>query len=192
MTIGSFPFGPGALMLEELSESPDCSLVEFEAFFLEHRPALVTFLRRKAFNEADAEDIAQESYMRLLGYGYGDSRHPAVWRSLLYRIAHNLAISQYRASRRYEGRFESAMDPAELASGLPCQERVIAACQDLALVRRALDQMTPKCRRVFLLSRAEGKTYPEIAGVCGISVKMVEKYMTRALGILRRAVGEAS
>lgn len=178
-------------MFDELPGVPDCSAVEFEAFFLEHRPALVAFLRRKAVNEADAEDIAQESYVRLLGYGYGDSRHPAVWRSLLYRIAHNLAISQYRTLRRHEARFEPGVDPAELSSGLPCQERVIAACQDLALVRRALDQMTPKCRRVFLLSRAENKTYPEIADLCGISVKMVEKYMTRALGILRRAVGDA-
>ena len=65
----------------------------------------------------------------------------------------------------------------------------MTAQQELLLVRQALAALSPKCRRVFLLSRAHHKTYPEIAQMCDISVKMVEKYMSQALGALRRAVG---
>lgn len=162
---------------------------DFETFFQAHRFALIAFLRRRTASEADAEEIAQESYARLLGYGYGDSRPSKVWRSLLYSIAANLATSQFRqrCSHHLDGQLD--LDEVQLACDAPSQERVVAARQELMLARRALEALSPKCRRVFLLSRAHYKTYPEIAQMCGISVKMVEKYMSQALGALRRAVG---
>jgi len=170
-------------------EGSDDAARDFETFFLAHRFALIAFLRRRTATEADAEEIAQESYVRLLGYGYGGSRAPKVWRSLLYSIAANLAASQFRRRRRHHLDGQRDLDEVELACDTPSQERMVAAHQELLLVRQALAALSPKCRRVFLLSRAHHKTYPEIAQMCGISVKMVEKYMSQALGTLRRAVG---
>ena len=163
---------------------------DFETFFKTHRLALIAFLRRRTASEADAEEIAQESYARLLGYGYGGSRPSKVWRSLLYRIAANLATSQFRQRRSHHLDGQLDVDEVQLACDAPSQERMVAARQDLQTVRQALEALSPKCRRVFMLSRAHHKTYPEIAEMCGISVKMVEKYMSQALGALRRAVGE--
>ena len=74
---------------------------DFETFFKTHRLALIAFLRRRTAGEADAEEIAQESYARLLGYGYGGSRPSKVWRSLLYRIAANLALAQTYIALQY-------------------------------------------------------------------------------------------
>jgi|SRR6185312_14286098 len=164
--------------------------LDFETFFQTHRPALIAFLRRRTASEADAEEIAQESYARLLGYGFGDSRPSKTWRSLLYRIAANLATSHFRQRRSHHLDSQHDLDEVELACDAPSQERTVAARQELMLARQALEALSPKCRRVFLLSRAHHKTYPEIAQMCGISVKMVEKYMSQALGALRRAVGE--
>lgn len=161
---------------------------DFESFFEAHRTALVAFLRRRTANEADAEEIAQESYVRLLGYGYGDSRPPAVWRALLYRIAGNLAVSHFRMRAARQMDRQQSLEGLELASETPAQERVVAAQQELAQVRRALSALPPKCRRVFMLSRVHHKSYPEIARLCGISVKMVEKHMSKALAALRHAV----
>lgn len=161
----------------------------FDVFFEKHRPGLITYLRRRTVTEADAEEIAQESYTRLLGYRHGRSRPPQVWRSLLYRIAGNLAISQFRTHRRHHLEKQTSLDDVEVASETPSQERIVLAQQELAIIRRTLEALTPKCRRVFLLSRAHQKTYPEIAQTCGISVKMVEKHMSQALAALRRAIG---
>lgn len=162
--------------------------LNFESFFQAHRPALIAFLRGRTTNEADAEEIAQESYVRLLGYGYGDSRPPAVWRALLYRIAGNLAVSHYRMRVAHKMDRQQDLDDLELASESPSQERMVTAQQELMLVRTALAALPPKCRKVFMLSRAHHKTYPQIAQLCGISVKMVEKYISRALRALRHAV----
>lgn len=161
---------------------------DFESFFQVHRPALIAFLRRRTANEADAEEIAQESYLRLLGYGYGDSRPPAVWRALLYRIASNLAVSHFRMRANRQMDRQEDLDGLQLASESPSLERMVTAQQELMLVRKALAALPPKCRKVFMLSRTHHKSYPEIAQLCGISVKMVEKHMSHALGALRHAV----
>ncbi|WP_157995228.1 RNA polymerase sigma factor [Peristeroidobacter soli] len=161
----------------------------FDSFFRAHGRDLTAYLRRRTATEADAQEILQESYARILGYGYGDSRPPEVWKSLLYRIATNLAISQQRMNRVRNVSAQCPLDEVELPSDTPSQERQIAAEQELALIRAAIEALTPKCRKVFLLSRVHQRTYPEIARLCGISVKMVEKYMSQALASMRGAIG---
>lgn len=160
----------------------------FQSFFEAHRPALVAFLRRRTPNEADAEELAQESYVRLLAYGYGESRPRPVWRALLYRIAANLAISHFRMRAVRQMDCQRGLEGLDLASEEPSQERMVVAQQELEQVRRALSALPTKCRKVFLLSRVHHKSYPEIARLCGISVKMVEKHMSKALAALRHAV----
>jgi len=162
---------------------------DFDAFFQRHRPSLIAFLRRRTPTEADAEEIAQESYTRLLGSDYNAPRPPEVWRSLLYRIAGNLAVSQHRMRQSQHTQSGYNLEEMEFSGDSPSQERMVSAQQELVLVRMALAALSPKCRKVFMLSRAHHKTYPEIAQLCEISVKMVEKYMSQALGALRRAVG---
>ncbi|WJI16107.1 RNA polymerase sigma factor [Pseudoxanthomonas winnipegensis] len=185
---------------QELAFDPEESLEggcvapaqSFDTFFIEHRRALSAFLRRRAATEDDVQEIVQESYLRILRYGYDDSRPAVVWKSLLYRIATNLALSRVRSdlSRNVAG--QQSVDDLELVSEAPSQERTVLAQQELELIRQVIAGLPPKCRKVFLLSRAHGKTYPEIAQICGISVKMVEKYISQVLAALRVAVGECA
>lgn len=59
---------------------------------------------------------------------------------------------------------------------------VMTACQ------RAIDAMSPKTRRVFLMSRVQEASYREIADQLGIGDKAVEYHMMRAPSLCRRAV----
>jgi RNA polymerase sigma-70 factor (ECF subfamily) len=161
----------------------------FEAFFTEHRRALSSYLRRRMPSEADVQEVVQESYARILSYGYGCSRHPNVWKALLYRIATNIAHSRGRMDRAQNKAGHTSLDELELTSDAPSQERVVSAKQELQIVRQTILALPPKCQKVFLLSRTHRKTYPEIAEMCGISVKMVEKHISQALAALRRELG---
>lgn len=161
----------------------------FEVFFTEHRRALSSYLRRRMASEADVQEVVQESYARILSYGYGCSRPPQVWKALLYRIATNLAYSRGRMDKAQNRAGHGSVDDIELVSEGPSQERVVSAQQELQIVRQAILNLSPKCRKVFLLSRTHRKTYPEIAEICSISVKMVEKYISQALAALRRELG---
>lgn len=162
----------------------------FDAFFKTHQGALAGYLRRRTASEEDAQEIVQESYARILSYGYGSSRPPGVWKSLLYRIASNLAVSRLRMDRAHHVAGRQSIDEVDLVCEAPSHEHRITAGQELALIRAAIAELSPKCRKVFLLSRSVGKTYPEIAALCGISVKMVEKYISQALAALRGKLGD--
>ena len=74
-------------------------------------------------------------------------------------------------------------------SEAPSAEREVLASQTLDLLLETIEQLPPKCKQVFLLSRASDMTYPEIAAHCGISVKMVEKHISRAIAACLEKVG---
>ncbi len=88
------------------------------------------------------------------------------------------------------------MEQELVAPGLHCftreQRRVGAAIgvgHDFGdAARAAVGRLPSRCRQIFLLSREDGLTYPEIARVLGISVKTVETQMGRALKSLRASL----
>jgi RNA polymerase sigma factor (sigma-70 family) len=155
-----------------------------------HHSALLSFLRLRLRISHDADDVAQESYIRMMQYeGSREIRSPS---SMLFRIAINVANDLGRSELARRASDQCSIDDVELVSDLPSAEREIGACQDLELLQAVIAQLSPKCREVFLLSRAKLMTYPEIALHCGISLKMVEKHISRALAVCTKTVRDAA
>jgi RNA polymerase sigma factor (sigma-70 family) len=155
-----------------------------------HHSALLSFMRLRLRISHDADDIAQESYIRMLQYeGSREIRSPS---SMLFRIAINVANDLGRSELARRASEQCSIDDVELVSELPSAEREIGACQELELLQAVIAQLSPKCREVFLLSRAQLMTYPEIALHCGISLKMVEKHISRALAVCTKKVRDAA
>lgn len=159
-----------------------------EYFVEAERPALLRFFLRRAVLREDAEDAAQECFMRLLRYR--DSKPAEAWRFLLYRIAASVAVDRVRraAARRTEHHVQA--DDVPLASHEALPERALAARQELARLRDVILALPPKCQKVFLLSRIHGLTYAQIAEHCGVSVKTVEKHMHKAIVTCMAAADE--
>lgn len=176
--------------LREVSADPTCAKVgDMDAFFRAQRHGLLNFLRRRTSTEEDAQDATQESMTRLLRYR--DSEPPAVWKSLLYRIATNVALDQGRRAQRHHAAQHVSLEHADLPSLAPSQEDALAREQALLRIRAVIVALPPRCRQVYLLS-LEGWKYAQIAVHCGISVKMVEKHITNALARIRREAGDSS
>ena len=150
--------------------------------------ALLLFLRRRLAVPEDAFDAAQETYLRMMRYEGSRAIESPV--SMLFRIAANVAADQGRAALARRAADHLALDDVELASEEPSSERAIAGEQDLKMLLAAIDGLAPRCRQVFLLSRVDGMTYPQIARRCGISVKMVEKHVSHALLACAAKVGK--
>lgn len=161
----------------------------FDRFLREQREALMQFLRKRTRSEEDAQDAAQESLVRLMRYR---SQQPEVaWKPLLYRIAVNVANDQSRWARRRGDGAHVALDEAEYAlpHDAPHPDERLIQQQELARIGAVIETLPPRCQEIYLLSRVEGMKNAEIARHCGISLKAVEKHMTKAMSAVRHALG---
>jgi RNA polymerase sigma-70 factor (ECF subfamily) len=158
----------------------------------EHHGTFMRFLRRRvSAGPVDPEDIAQESYIRMLQYeGSHEIRSPYF---LLLRVAMNVMKDLHRADQVRRSDRHRSLGGMDLASDAPDPERIAVHAEELDRVLAAINELTPRCREVFLLHRFSHSAYPQIARDYGISVKMVEKYISTALSrcSMKRAVGES-
>jgi RNA polymerase sigma factor (sigma-70 family) len=164
------------------SDDPGTEIRSMDAWLQQLRPALTAFLRRKLQDPADLHDALQETSLRAWSYAARSEVRAPV--SICFRIAENVAIDFARAQRRapFTGQ---ASEIEKLATEDPGPERSATATQRLDLVKKVIGGLPPGCRHVFLLSRSNGLSNPEIAKRCGVSIKLVEKQISRALRELR-------
>jgi RNA polymerase sigma factor (sigma-70 family) len=155
----------------------------FDHFLREHRAMLVAWLSRRV-GEDDAQDVAQEAFVRLIRYR---AQPVEQLRPLMYRIAINVIHDRGRrdSTRQVFAHVSLDQDFVGLPSLEPAHETRIEHEQELALVRAAILQLPERCRQVYLLNRIDGLSYSQIAQHCGISVKAVEKHIGKALSLLR-------
>ncbi len=126
----------------------------------------------RRYGAQDAEDLLQETWLRLALYGAaGGVRHP---KALLLKIAANLARDRHARRLRAE---RYAVD-AERANGWGVQA---ASQAEEVLAREIVLGLPQPLRDVFVLSRVGGLSNSQIAERLGISPKTVEWRMTKAL-----------
>ncbi len=138
--------------------------------------------------QEDAADLVQESALRLLRYRDVTSTHSL--RMLLFRIGRNLLKDYWRHQRRHSIEESSDLTDLIVESDAPSQERIVDGQRRLRQLEAALAALPPKCRTVFALSRISGMSNHQVAEHLGISVKAVEKHLTRALRQCRSQVGD--
>ena len=144
-----------------------------------------TFFYRRIRTKADAADLAQEVYVRMLGVSDADAiRSPERY---LFTVASNLVKEHAVLDRRNEASVdvdEPSVHP-QLAEP-PCFDVEVDAADRVQRLRAVLRQLPPKCRAVIVLQYRHGLSYQEIADRIGVSTHMVKKYHVQALAHCRR------
>ena len=162
---------------------PKPSLVE--RLFVEHRGALQTFFWRRIRSKADAADMAQEVYLRMLRISdQAAIRNPVLY---LYTVANNLVKEHAVLDRRQA----SGIDIEEVATHeqletLPAFDRELDTAQRVERLRVVLKQLRPKCQAAVELRFTHGLSYREVALRLGVSPQMAKKYVEQALVHCRR------
>ena len=156
---------------------------EFARFFAESYPSLCRFLEcLLGGSRAAAEDLAQESFMRLHHKGL-DSLPAGEARFWLFRVARNLALNELsrgQTRRRLSGQVAAALGPAA-----PDPEREYEAAERRGLILDLLRLLPEQQRAALLLREQEEMSYREIAGVLGVSEAKVKVDIFRARSTLR-------
>ncbi|WP_296259346.1 MULTISPECIES: RNA polymerase sigma factor [unclassified Pseudomonas] len=156
----------------------------FNDVFLARRTILLRTLQRMVRNPSTAEDLLQETYLRVtraLRERAIDHLEPFV-----FQTARNLALDHLRA-RRIHAR--TIVDDAPL-SELHNVVAPEAALEDAAHANRllqslnaSLEKLTPRQQKIFALSRLNGRSYLEIAEQLGVSASTVQKELKLIMAI---------
>jgi RNA polymerase sigma factor (sigma-70 family) len=152
------------------------------ALYRRHGGEILRYCRRRLGEPADAEDVAQQVFVRAYGALLRGERVrlPRHW---LLRIARNECRRFVaRRSRVREVGFDEAIDV------VPEEEQ---PRWSPAEIRRALDELVPTQRQALVLRELEGRPYAEIARELRVSVSAVETLLFRARRSLREQLDGA-
>lgn len=181
---------PSNLVGTQSSEDGLTPREAFDSALAEHRDELLAYLRKRLGHRETAADLAQETFFRMMKYR--DATDIEDRRLMLFRIANNLITEYHRTRQRHHA---SDHFPYDEMGPLQAEQPTVEAIVDTRkaidiLLKRTIVDLPPKCRLAFMLSRFDGLSYPQIADRMGVSVKMVEKHITKALLACRAAVGD--
>ena len=162
---------------------PKPSMVE--RLFAEQRGALKTFFLRRIRAKADAADLAQEVYLRMLRISDKDAiRNPVHY---LYTVANNLVKEHAVLDRRQVNSIDIDEAPShEQLETLPEYDGDLDTKQRVARLSVVLKQLSPKCRAAVELRFTQGLSFREIAMHLGVSTQMAKKYVAQGLSHCRR------
>ena len=154
----------------------------FETNFRQHYERLCSYAYTFLKEEASSEDIVQEVFIRIW-----ERRKDLIGSNqlkfyLFTAVRNNCltAIAKNKKNAVVELGEEDAHDEINLKI-----EVVNSSSDPKILLAKAMEQLPPKCREVFMLSRLSGQSYQQIADSLGISAKTVENQIGKAIKILK-------
>jgi RNA polymerase sigma-70 factor (ECF subfamily) len=156
----------------------------FDAIYDAYNPRLFSFLLRMTKNRTVAEDLLEETWLRLIssGQGLAAATRLGAW---LFTVARNLFMSYYRSRAREQACTRELISlwpsvlsrsPYDLALLSEFEQRLEAALADVP----------PKYREALLLVGFEGLRPVDAAAVCGITPEALRQRLSRGRALLVR------
>ena len=159
----------------------------FEQFYAANFPRVKNFARLLTKSEEDAEEIAQNIFLKLW-------TRPDLWQGqesmtgYLYTVTRNEIFNLFK-HQKVEQEYESHIIRSQLIGEL-CDEDTsllenLYYKEIVLLVELALNQLPPRRKQVFEMSRIEGLSHKEIAEALGVSVHTVQEHISLSLKVIR-------
>ena len=143
------------------------------------------FSQRIVDDRLELSDLVQQSFVRFLART-SDGAPVASPEGYLRQTTRNLVIDEAKTARRRSQAMHVPLDEVELHA--PDALAALEARDMLHRLEVALLRLKPRTREIFLAHRIDGYSYGEIAARTGLSVKGVEKHMSRAIAHLDRTL----
>lgn len=157
---------------------PDGSHEGFSRFVAETARSLQRYVRRLVGSPSTADDIVQEAYARTYQQGGGIEQPKAFLFVTARNLAHNASRHQRVAATDTVAdidatgvRFDEGRSP----------EDALIADEEARLLQQAVQRLSPQCRAAFTMKLFQECSYRQIADELGISVKTVEKHISKGL-----------
>ncbi|NQZ74787.1 MAG: sigma-70 family RNA polymerase sigma factor [Ekhidna sp.] len=166
----------------------------FDGEFMPHIDSMYNFAYRLTFDEDDAKDLVQDTYMKAYRFinSFQEGTNAKAW---LYRILKNSFINGYRKKSKQP----SKVDYQEVEQFYNSEDTPSNSTVDLRLettkdmigdeISNALNSLAIDFRTVVILCDLEGFTYEEMAKILDIPIGTVRSRLHRARNLLREKLG---
>nr|MBO2515264.1 RNA polymerase subunit sigma-70 [Gammaproteobacteria bacterium] len=146
--------------------------------------SLSRFLLRFLDRPEDVQDVMQEAYLRVYEANASSKIRAPV--AFLYKTAKNLALNE--RARHHNSKTSMVGDFDELSATFTerSAEFEAAVAEELSRALKALEQLSPRVRQVYILRKVHGLSQKETAEYLGISESTVEKHVAKGLSTLMR------
>ena len=180
---------PDHEIMARIKAAPSGALMAgFEILVGRYKNAIVSFLYRFVGDFRTAEDLAQETFLRVFKkvQDYDNAAKFSTW---LYTIASNLAKDEFKRRARHPARSLDWKGGGETTQSVPqVQADTTDSVPDVQLehdevrqnVKKALDLLDEHDRQVLVLKDVQGLSYGEIAQVLGLPMGTVKSRISRA------------
>ncbi|MEZ4722466.1 MAG: RNA polymerase sigma-70 factor [Flavobacteriales bacterium] len=158
---------------------------QFESLFREHYAALVGYANKLVRERDVAEDIVQQLFT-----GIWEKRESIEIdgnvRSYLLRSAHNTCLNHIKHQKIKQNHSDHTLATESIS-----HERDALEEEEFSQrIKESIKDLPPQCRKIFLMSRLQGKKYQQIADELQLSIKTIENQMGKALKSLRESLQE--
>lgn len=166
----------------------------FDGEFMPHIDSMYNFAYRLTFDEDEAKDLVQDTYMKAFRFihSFQEGTNAKAW---LYRILKNSFINDYRKKSKQPAK----VDYQEVEQFYNSEDTPSSATVDLRLeatkdmigdeISNALNSLAIDFRTVVILCDLEGFTYEEMAKILDIPIGTVRSRLHRARNLLREKLG---
>jgi RNA polymerase sigma factor (sigma-70 family) len=179
-------------MRQRTPSSTEWSVADLGVFFVENRPEFLTHARRVTSSMAEAEEVVQDSLVRVL-LACPNLESVEHVRSYFHRVIENLSIDLLRSQGRKPQLVVLDDATSELESqwtSHPDLVESIAAADDAAIIREAISFLSPAERAALVMWEFEGRSTQDIARELGVKESAVRHTLSRARSGLRRILSE--
>ncbi len=173
---------------------PDNREVFFEDLYVKYHGKLVLYVNKYIHNIELSKDIVQEAFT-VFWKRVEDCSFKGNAKAYLFQVVRNKALNTIRDNKKL---INIGNSPEHILNKVECSVVGDPASPFVSLLElelevqfeQAINRLPKGCIEVFKMSRDEGLKNKEIAEKMGISVKMVEKQITKALSLFRKEFAE--
>jgi RNA polymerase sigma-70 factor (ECF subfamily) len=163
---------PGLTEAEAIEQAKGGNAEAFEALYGFHKRRVYSLCLRMTGNTAQAEDLTQEAFLQLYRK-IGTFRGESAFSTWLHRMAVNVVLMQLRKKGLPEISLDEMLEP-QYEDGpkrdIGARDNVLAGSVDRVNLERAIADLPPGYRIVFMLHDVEGYEHNEIAEMMGCSI----------------------
>ena len=185
----------GITEAEAIDRAKRGDATSFEALYGLHKRRVYSLCLRMVGNPADAEDLMQEAFLQLFRK-IGTFRGESAFSTWLHRMTVNVVLMRLRKKSLPAASLEETTEPDEETGGprkdIGAPDLGLSGAVDRVNLERAIGQLPPGYRAVFVLHDVQGYEHNEIADIMDCSVGNSKSQLHKARTRLRELLQESA